>query len=54
MISVNVNGTQHQLDVAYPSLSVAPTVSGLALLAVVAAIVGAFCSPRPGAAGGSA
>jgi energy-coupling factor transport system permease protein len=41
----------HQLDIAYPSLSVAPTLSAVALVAVVAAIAGAFCSPRP--AGGT-
>jgi energy-coupling factor transport system permease protein len=45
--------SRHQLDVAYPSLSVAPTLSALALVAVVAAIVGALCSPHPGAAGGA-
>jgi energy-coupling factor transport system permease protein len=39
--------SQHQLEVAYPSLSVAPTVSLLALAAAVAALVGALCSPRP-------
>jgi energy-coupling factor transport system permease protein len=39
--------SQHQLDVAYPSLSVAPTVSLLALAAAVAALVGALCSPQP-------
>jgi energy-coupling factor transport system permease protein len=39
--------SRHQLTVAYPSLSVAPTLSALALVAVVAAIAGAFCSPRP-------
>jgi energy-coupling factor transport system permease protein len=40
--------SQHQLAVAYPSLSVAPTVSLLALTAVIAGLAGALCSPRPG------
>ena len=44
--------SRHQLTVAYPSLTVAPTLSALALLAVIAAVVGALCSPRP--AGGAA
>jgi energy-coupling factor transport system permease protein len=44
--------SRHQLDVAYPSLAVAPTLSALALVAVVAAVLGALCSPRP--AGGAA
>jgi energy-coupling factor transport system permease protein len=39
--------SRHQLTVAYPSLSVAPTVSVLALVAVVAGIAGALCSPPP-------
>jgi energy-coupling factor transport system permease protein len=46
--------SRHQLSVAYPSLSVAPTVSVLALAAVVCAVVGALCSPKPAAAGGAA
>jgi energy-coupling factor transport system permease protein len=47
--------SQHQLAVAYPSLSVAPTVSLLALLAAAAGLAGALCSPRPAgvAAGGA-
>jgi energy-coupling factor transport system permease protein len=40
--------SHHQLTVAYPSLSVAPTVSLLVLIAVAAALGGALCSPRPG------
>jgi energy-coupling factor transport system permease protein len=39
--------SRHQLTVAYPSLSVAPTVSVLALLTVVVGVLGALCSPRP-------
>jgi energy-coupling factor transport system permease protein len=39
--------SRHQLTVAYPSLSVAPTLSVLALAVVVAAVAGALCSPRP-------
>ncbi len=48
--------SQHQLVVAYPSVSVAPTISGLALVAAAAGLAGALCSPRPVsvAAGGSA
>jgi energy-coupling factor transport system permease protein len=50
--------SQHQLTVAYPSLTVSPTLSLLALAAVVGAVAGALCSPRPGAsphpAGGAA
>jgi energy-coupling factor transport system permease protein len=44
--------SRHQLTVAYPSLAVAPTLSALALVVVVAAVLGALCSPRP--AGGAA
>jgi len=40
----------HQLAVAYPSLSVAPTVSLVALLGAAAGLAGALCSPRPGPA----
>ena len=43
--------SRHQLAIAYPSLTVAPTLSLLALLAVVIAVAGALCSPRPHAAG---
>jgi energy-coupling factor transport system permease protein len=39
--------SRHQLTVAYPSVSVAPTVSLLALLAAAAGLAGALCSPRP-------
>jgi len=39
--------SQHQLTVAYPSVSVAPTVSVLALVAALAALAGALCSPQP-------
>jgi energy-coupling factor transport system permease protein len=39
--------SRHQLTVAYPSVSIAPTVSLLALAAAVAALAGALCSPRP-------
>lgn len=42
--------SRHQLTVAYPSLSVAPTVSLLALVAAAAGLAGALCSPRPGGA----
>jgi energy-coupling factor transport system permease protein len=44
--------SRHQLDVAYPSLTVSPTISTIALVAVVGAVAGALCSPRP--AGGTA
>jgi energy-coupling factor transport system permease protein len=44
--------SRHQLTVAYPSLSVAPTVSALALVAMLTAVLGALCSPR--SAGGAA
>jgi energy-coupling factor transport system permease protein len=39
--------SRHQLTVAYPSLTVTPTLSALALAAVVVAIGGALCSPHP-------
>jgi energy-coupling factor transport system permease protein len=39
--------SQHQLTVAYPSLSEAPTISLVALAAVGVALAGALCSPRP-------
>lgn len=39
--------SQHQLTVAYPSLSVAPSVSTLALVAIGGGLVGALCSPHP-------
>jgi energy-coupling factor transport system permease protein len=39
--------SQHQLTVAYPSVAVAPTVSLLALVAALAALGGALCSPHP-------
>jgi energy-coupling factor transport system permease protein len=39
--------SRHQLTVAYPGLSAAPTLSALALLAVLVAVAGALCSPRP-------
>lgn len=43
--------SRHQLDVAYPALTVEPGLSALALLAIVAAVAGALSSPRP--AGGA-
>jgi energy-coupling factor transport system permease protein len=39
--------SRHQLTAAYPSLSVAPTLSLLALAVVLVAVAGALCSPRP-------
>jgi hypothetical protein len=39
--------SQHELTVAYPSLSVAPTLSLLALAAAAIGLGGALCSPRP-------
>ena len=39
--------SRHQLTVAYPSLTVGPTVSLLALVAAAGALAGALCSPRP-------
>jgi len=46
--------SRHQLTVAYPALSVAPTLSVLALLAVVVGVLGALCSPRPALPGAPA
>jgi energy-coupling factor transport system permease protein len=37
----------HQLPVAFPPLTVVPTVSGLSLLAVLVGLAGALCSPPP-------
>jgi energy-coupling factor transport system permease protein len=37
----------HQLPVAFPAPTVVPTVTGVALLAVVAGLAGALCSPPP-------
>jgi energy-coupling factor transport system permease protein len=37
--------SRHQLDVAYPSVSVAPALSGLAIAAAAAALAGALCAP---------
>jgi energy-coupling factor transport system permease protein len=39
--------SQHQLQIAYPVLSVPPTLSVVALGAVMLAVAGALCSPRP-------
>jgi energy-coupling factor transport system permease protein len=39
--------SRHQLTIAYPSLSVAPTLSLLALVTVIIAVAGALCSPHP-------
>jgi energy-coupling factor transport system permease protein len=39
--------SRHQISVAYPGLTSAPTLSLLALAAVVAGIAGALCSPHP-------
>ena len=39
--------SRHQPTVAYPSLSVAPTISLVALVAVGVALGGALCSPPP-------
>jgi energy-coupling factor transport system permease protein len=52
-IAVGVVGwwiSQHQLLVAYPSVSAAPTLSTLALVAIGGALAGALCSPLPGMA----
>jgi energy-coupling factor transport system permease protein len=46
--------SRHQLTVAYPSVTVAPALSGLALLAVVAAVAGALSSPPPATTGSPA
>jgi energy-coupling factor transport system permease protein len=40
--------SRHELTIAYPSVSVAPTLSLLSLLTVLVALLGALCSPRPG------
>jgi energy-coupling factor transport system permease protein len=37
--------SQHQLTVAYPSLTVAPTLSLLALVAPLVGLAGALCAP---------
>jgi energy-coupling factor transport system permease protein len=37
----------HQPTVAFPPLTVVPTVSGVSLVAVVAGLAGALCSPAP-------
>jgi energy-coupling factor transport system permease protein len=37
--------SRHQLDVAYPSVTVAPALSGLAIAAAAAALAGALCAP---------
>ena len=42
--------SQHQLTVAYPSLSVAPTLSRLALAAAATGLAGALCAPPPATA----
>jgi energy-coupling factor transport system permease protein len=46
--------SHHQLDIAYPSVSVAPALSLLAIVAAAAALAGALCAPpavvRPGGA----
>lgn len=39
--------SQHQLAIAYPSVSVAPTVSAFALFVAGGALAGALCSPPP-------
>ncbi|MGC4109202.1 MAG: energy-coupling factor transporter transmembrane component T [Nocardioides sp.] len=39
--------SRHQLSVAYPLLTATPTLSVLALVAVLAAVGGALCAPRP-------
>jgi energy-coupling factor transport system permease protein len=49
-VAVGVTGwwmSRHQLTAAYPSVSVAPTLSLLALAVAAAALAGALCSPRP-------
>jgi energy-coupling factor transport system permease protein len=46
--------SRHELSVAYPSVTVAPAVTLLPLVAVVAAIVGALCSPPPAPTGSPA
>jgi hypothetical protein len=46
--------SRHELDVAYPSVTVAPALSLLAIGAAAAALAGALCAPpavaRPGGA----
>jgi energy-coupling factor transport system permease protein len=37
--------SRHQLEIAYPSLTVAPALSALAIAAAAAALVGALCAP---------
>lgn len=49
-VAVGTSGwwiSRHQLAIAYPSVTVSPTVSLLALVAAVVAVGGALCSPRP-------
>ncbi len=49
-VAVGVAGwwmSRHQLTVAYPSVSIAPTLSLLALVVAAAGLAGALCSPRP-------
>jgi energy-coupling factor transport system permease protein len=46
--------SRHQLDIAYPSVSVAPTLSLLALAAAAAGLAGALCAPPAAVSRGGA
>ena len=46
--------SHHQLTIAYPSLTVAPTLSVLALVAAGIGLAGALCAPRPAVRRGGA
>jgi energy-coupling factor transport system permease protein len=46
--------SHHQLTIAYPSLTVAPTLSVLALLAAGIGLAGALCAPLPAVRRGGA
>jgi energy-coupling factor transport system permease protein len=46
--------SHHELTIAYPSLTVAPTLSLLALAAAGIAIGGALCAPHPAVPRGGA
>jgi energy-coupling factor transport system permease protein len=46
--------SHHELTIAYPSLTVAPTLSVLALVAAGVALGGALCAPRPAGPRGGA
>ncbi len=46
--------SHHQLTIAYPSLTVAPTLSVLALVAAGVGLGGALCAPLPAVPRGGA